>query len=52
MLGRYLVLAGLARFAIEFVRVNVRVAFGLTVAQYGALLIVVAGTALLAVRRP
>src|SRR5204862_1823379 len=36
VLGRYLVLAGTARFLIEFLRINVRVAFGLTVAQYGA----------------
>ena len=52
MLGRYLAIAGLVRFAIEFLRVNVRVAFGLTVAQYGALAIVLAGTVMLAVRGP
>ena len=51
VLGRYLLIAGLARFLIEFVRVNVRVALGLTVAQYGALAIVAAGV-LLIVRRP
>jgi phosphatidylglycerol---prolipoprotein diacylglyceryl transferase len=50
VLGRYLLVAGLARFGIEFVRVNVRVAFGLTVAQYGALLITLAGAALVARR--
>jgi phosphatidylglycerol:prolipoprotein diacylglycerol transferase len=48
VLGRYLVLAGLARFLIEFVRVNVRVALGLTVAQYGALTIAAAGALLIA----
>jgi phosphatidylglycerol:prolipoprotein diacylglycerol transferase len=48
VLGRYLVLAGLTRFAIEFVRVNVRVAFGLTVAQFGALTIAAAGALLMA----
>jgi phosphatidylglycerol:prolipoprotein diacylglycerol transferase len=47
VLGRYLVLAGLARFLIEFVRVNVRVAFGLTVAQYGALIITAVGALLI-----
>lgn len=45
--GRYLVAAGLARFAIEFVRVNVRVAFGLTVAHYVAMAVVAIGSALL-----
>lgn len=52
VLGRYLVLTGIARFAIEFVRVNVRVALGLTVAQYGALAVVLAGLVLLATARP
>jgi phosphatidylglycerol---prolipoprotein diacylglyceryl transferase len=47
VVGRYLVLAGAARFLIEFVRVNVRIAFGLTVAQYGALIIVGTGIVLL-----
>jgi phosphatidylglycerol---prolipoprotein diacylglyceryl transferase len=40
VVARYLALAGTARFAIEFVRVNARVVFGLTVAQLGALIIV------------
>jgi phosphatidylglycerol---prolipoprotein diacylglyceryl transferase len=40
VVARYLALTGMARFAIEFVRVNARVAFGLTVAQLGALTIV------------
>ena len=50
VLGRYLALAGTIRFGIEFLRVNPRVALGLTVAQYGALVIVSVGLALL--RRP
>jgi phosphatidylglycerol---prolipoprotein diacylglyceryl transferase len=48
VLGRYLVLAGAFRFALEFVRVNVRVLGPLTVAHLFALLIVIVGVALLA----
>jgi phosphatidylglycerol:prolipoprotein diacylglycerol transferase len=51
VLGRYLVLAGAARFVIEFIRVNPRVAFGLTVAQWVSLLVVGLGSALLVWRR-
>ncbi len=51
LLGRYSVLAGGFRFLLEFVRVNVRVAAGLTVAQYGSLLLLLAGIALLVVCR-
>ena len=47
LLGRYCVLAGGFRFLLEFVRVNVRVAAGLTVAQYASVLLVLAGIALL-----
>lgn len=47
VLGRYFSLAGTIRFGIEFLRVNPRVAFGLTVAQYGALALVVAGLVML-----
>ena len=47
VLGRYLVSAGAARFLIEFIRVNPRVALGLTVAQYASLAITGVGTALL-----
>jgi phosphatidylglycerol:prolipoprotein diacylglycerol transferase len=43
VLATYLVLAGAARFAIEFIRVNERVALGLTVAQWASLLAVAAG---------
>lgn len=49
--GRYLVVAGLLRFAIAFLRVNVRVAGPFTVAHLAALAIAVAGVGLL-LRRP
>jgi phosphatidylglycerol---prolipoprotein diacylglyceryl transferase len=48
--GVYLVLAGLLRFAIEFVRIDERVLFGLSVAHLAALGAMVAGAALLARR--
>jgi len=48
VLGRYLVLAGAFRFALEFVRVNVRVLGPLTVAHLFALAIVLVGVVLLA----
>ena len=51
LLARYCVLAGGFRFALEFVRVNVRVAAGLTVAQYASLALVAAGFVLLALSR-
>jgi len=47
MLGSYLVLAGVARFLIEFLRTEPRIAFGLTAAQLFSIGIVVAGLALL-----
>jgi phosphatidylglycerol:prolipoprotein diacylglycerol transferase len=43
---RYCLLAGGFRFLLEFIRLNVRVALGLTVAQWGSLLLVTLGTAL------
>jgi phosphatidylglycerol:prolipoprotein diacylglycerol transferase len=49
--GIYLVLAGLSRFLIEFVRINPRVIWGLSVAQLTSLALVGIGIALLA-RRP
>ena len=50
--GNYLVLSGVARFLVEFIRINPRSVFGLTNAQAASLLSVVAGGAvLLAVRR-
>ena len=45
LFGRYLLLAGMARFLIEFVRVNARVALGLTVAHWASLGMVVGGVA-------
>ena len=50
VLGRYLVLAGTIRFALEFIRVNVRVLGPLTVAHLVSLALVIAGVGLL--RRP
>jgi phosphatidylglycerol:prolipoprotein diacylglycerol transferase len=47
ILGRYLVLAGTARFVIEFIRVNPRVALGLTVAQCASVVIAGIGAVLL-----
>lgn len=43
VLGRYLLLAGAIRFVIEFWRVNVRVALGLSVAHWAALVVMAAG---------
>jgi phosphatidylglycerol:prolipoprotein diacylglycerol transferase len=51
LLARYCLLAGGFRFVLELVRVNVRVAAGLTVAQYASLALIVAGLALLATSR-
>jgi phosphatidylglycerol:prolipoprotein diacylglycerol transferase len=51
VLGRYLVMAGVLRFAIEFVRINERILGPLTLAQVIAAGLVVAGCVLL-VRRP
>ena len=47
VLGAYFAMAGVLRFAIEFVRVNVRVLGPLTVAHVAALLVAVVGAALL-----
>ena len=49
VLGRYLVGAGALRFCIEFIRVNKRVAFGLSVAHLVSLAAIVVGAGLLAV---
>lgn len=48
VLGRYLVLAGAVRFLIEFLRINTRVLGPLTVAHLGALLMMAAGVAVMA----
>jgi phosphatidylglycerol:prolipoprotein diacylglycerol transferase len=47
VLGRYLVLVGSIRFAIEFIRINLRVLGPLTLAQVIALLLVIIGAVLL-----
>ena len=47
VLGRYLVAVGVLRFLIEFVRVNVRVIAGLTVAHLASLCVIVVGVVLL-----
>ena len=51
--GSYLVLVGIARFLVEFVRINPRVVAGLTLAQIVSTLVVVIGVWLIArARRP
>jgi len=47
----YLVLAGLARFVVEFWRVNPEVAFGLTEAQWFSVVLMIIGLAMLATTR-
>ncbi|MBA2260772.1 MAG: prolipoprotein diacylglyceryl transferase [Acidobacteria bacterium] len=47
VLGRYLLVAGTLRFAIEFIRVNQRVIGVFSVAHLASLVVVFAGTALL-----
>jgi phosphatidylglycerol:prolipoprotein diacylglycerol transferase len=47
VIALYLLIAGAERFLLEFVRINVRVALGLTVAQWAALAAVVLGGVLL-----
>jgi phosphatidylglycerol:prolipoprotein diacylglycerol transferase len=51
VLSRYLVGAGTLRFVVEFIRVNKRVAFGLSVAHLVSLAAVAAGIGLLAVHQ-
>jgi phosphatidylglycerol---prolipoprotein diacylglyceryl transferase len=52
IVARYCLLAGGFRFLLEFIRLNARVALGLTVAQWASLLLVAAGTALAWSSRP
>jgi phosphatidylglycerol:prolipoprotein diacylglycerol transferase len=52
VLGRYLVLAGSIRFAIEFIRVNLRVVGPLTLAHLIALSLIVTGVLILRTSRP
>ncbi len=49
--GEYLVLSGAGRFAIEFIRRNERLYFGMTNAQVAALLTIAVGTILIAIAR-
>jgi predicted O-methyltransferase YrrM len=49
--GEFLILSGLARFLVEFIRINPRVWLGMSNAQISALLTVLAGIILLAIVR-
>jgi len=51
VLGAYLTLAGALRSLIEFVRVNERVALGLSVAHFASLAVAIVGIGLLLTRR-
>ena len=51
VLGRYLVGAGVLRFLIEFIRVNERIAFGLSVAHFASLAGIALGFRLIVFRR-
>lgn len=51
VLGRYLLGAGTLRFFVEFIRVNERVAFGLSVAHLVSLAVIGLGTAMLLARK-
>jgi phosphatidylglycerol:prolipoprotein diacylglycerol transferase len=52
VLGRYLLVAGTLRFALEFVRVNERVAFGLSVAHLVSFGVTAVGFCLVLVHQP
>ena len=52
VLGRYLVAAGVLRFGIEFLRVNERVALGLSVAHIVSLAAVALGGIVLLITHP
>lgn len=47
VLGAYLIMTSTVRFLIEFIRINERVALGMTVAQWAALGITAGGAVLL-----
>ena len=51
VLGRYFVIAGAIRFAIEFIRVNERVAFGLSLAQIVSVAVILVGVVISSRRR-
>jgi phosphatidylglycerol---prolipoprotein diacylglyceryl transferase len=52
VLGRYLLAAGTLRFAIEFIRVDERVAFGLSVAHLVSIAVSAVGAGMLVTHRP
>ena len=52
VLGRYLVAAGTLRFVIEFIRVNDRIVWGLSVAHLVSLAVTAVGAGMLVTRRP
>jgi phosphatidylglycerol:prolipoprotein diacylglycerol transferase len=52
LFGAYLALTGVARFLVEFIRINPRVLFGLTNAQIASIVFVLVGTALWLRRSP
>jgi phosphatidylglycerol---prolipoprotein diacylglyceryl transferase len=51
VLGRNLVAAGALRFGIEFIRINTRIVWGLTVAHVVSLAVITAGVGMLTVAR-
>src|SRR6185437_12987329 len=51
IVGEFLILSGLSRFFVEFLRINPRIIFGMSNAQFTALLSVVAGAAILVIVR-
>jgi prolipoprotein diacylglyceryl transferase len=51
IVGEFLILSGLERFLVEFLRINPRIVFGMSNAQFTALLSIVAGIVLLVIVR-
>lgn len=51
IVGEFLILSGLERFLVEFLRINPRIIFGMSNAQFTALLSIVAGIVLLVIVR-
>ena len=51
IVGEFLILSGLERFLVEFLRINPRVIFGMSNAQFTALLSIIAGIVLLVIVR-
>jgi phosphatidylglycerol:prolipoprotein diacylglycerol transferase len=52
VLGRYLVGAGTLRFFVEFIRVNERVAFGLSIAHFVSLAAIAVGIGMVVISQP